>query len=113
MTLKRLQICCAESFRKIHSTHNGTEFCATIQVTINAREFNPCFTLIPEGGDADSLVEKIEASENEGALHLCRSASAHGPDEISYTILERVRRCTLSTLAELYTVCKIMYTFPA
>src|SRR5688572_33315863 len=45
-------------------------------------------------------------------LHMCKSRSAPGPDDVPYSVLKKVPRCFLSRIAELYTACMKCGYFP-
>src|SRR5277367_6032282 len=108
----------AESLKKIHITHNGPEFCATMkseverQVQMCIGEYTPNYMPKAEAGDSDPLADTIDVAEVAGALKLCKSNTAPGQDEITYGILKKVPDCTLSLLADLYTACLTFGYFP-
>ena len=108
----------AESLKKIHVTHNGPEFCATMkseverQVQMCIGEYTPNYMPKAEAGDSDPLADTIDVAEMAGARKLCKSNTAPGQDEITYGILKKVPDCTLSLLADLYTACLTFGYFP-
>ena len=108
----------AASLEEIHKTHMGLEFCDTtryeveLQVKTHVVDYVPNFTLNPLEDVTDPLICPIEIGEVVGALVKCKSRSAPGADEITYSVLKKVPHCTLSTLASLYTSCLASGYFP-
>src|SRR6478735_12302456 len=78
----------------------------------NTFKYRPSFVPTPETGDSDHLVDSVDVTEVAAALRLCKGTIAPGQDEITYSILKKVPDCTLSALADLYTVCLTSGYFP-
>ena len=109
----------AAHLSKVHTTHEGPEFCAstrqTVESAVNGRDtsnYQPCFRKMPEELDDHPLVDAIEPGEVAAALKSCKTKSSPGPDGITYGMLKRVPFKLLAILAQLYTVCLMVGYFP-
>jgi exonuclease III len=109
----------ATHLSKVHTTHEGPEFCASTRLTVEAavndrdtRNYHPCFRKVPEELDDHPLVDAIEPGEVASALKSCKTKSSPGPDGITYGMLKQVPLKLLAILAQLYTVCLMVGYFP-
>jgi len=110
----------ATHLSKVHTTHEGPEFCASTRRAIEyavkgsgtAINYRTCFRKMPEKLDDHPLVAAIEPGEVAETLKSCKTKSSPGPDGITYGMLKRVPYKLLAVLAQLYTVCLMVGYFP-
>ena len=108
----------AESLGRIHTTHNGPEFCDTTKTEVEKHvrernaDYTPNFTLAIDKSDTEPLSGVITDAEVKVALRGCKGTGAPGPDGIQYRVLKKIPQCTIDSLVELYTACLAVVYFP-
>lgn len=108
----------ATSLENVHKVHDGPEFCVATRQTVeryvreNTHSLTPLFPTVAENLDDTPLVDTIGVDEVKGALRLCKSQSAPGPDSIKYTVLKKVPDEILAALATLFSLCLAHGYFP-
>jgi exonuclease III len=84
----------ATHLAQVHNTHNGPEFCTATRSAVDNRVkskaifLRPCFRPMPEDGDESPLAQPVTVPEITKALQSCKTNSAPGEDQISYTMLK-------------------------
>jgi len=108
----------AEHLASVHMTHEGSEFCHAFRRDVEASvqrdavKYIPLATLEREVGDDSPLVQPITAGEVSSALRKCKTKSAPGEDEVTYSMLKQLPESMLLVLAQLYTACLLVGYFP-
>ena len=111
--LTRTSEATAEAFSdhlaKVHTTHEGPEFCAATRGMVEAEvrgndtgeNYLTCWRKKPEQLDDHPLIDTIEPGEVAAALRSCKTKSSPGQDGITYGMLKRVPNKMLAVLAQL------------
>lgn len=108
----------ARHLEAVHTTHEGAPFCDTFKrqvessMTANEVHFKPCFSAALEAGDDSQLIAPISAAEVGATLLRCKTRSAAGEDEISYSMLKKLPLGSLGILAQIYSICLNTGYFP-
>ena len=108
----------AKHLASVHVTHDGPDFCQAFRDDVEASvkrdavKYTARFSLEPDVGDDSPLVQPVTAGEISAALRKCKTRSAPGEDEISYSMLKRLPELMLLILSQLYTVCLLVGYFP-
>ena len=108
----------AQPLGHIHQTHQGDIFDNNFKeeiehyITTHQRDFTPLAIHTPEPDDNHPLITEISKQDILKALKNCKTNSASGEDNISYSILKKAPEPIINTLVKLFNNCIQLGYYP-